>query len=347
MALSRLYCSFSTIQTVAKWAAVIGMIQSVVWIILSIIAILLYTGTIDMNGQTHNYGSITLLVLYQMYFNGSDGLKMPPIFDPIKSVGTVFEPWQILIWVCIYLGVSLMWLISCILIFTHVKKTNINASIAVLYTWASLTFITCCMDFCLGILFGIDFHQYQSKAYNTDITSNEEWNAELISAQFAAISMMLIALKGFVLWLINLGLIICLIIGANVARDTLNDHINHAFTFNSTHVSPIHAFEPKDETGFDNEAFVVEQRQQKSPLELNEESIKRAVRMSMDTLQERRFRNIESFEQYPPAKLPQIPLNQPQQSQQMVNFEPVVPAPDYTPPMPRANQNGNIRNSRY
>lgn len=336
------------IRSVAKWAAVIGGIQSVIWIILSIISILLYLCVFDMNAVV-SYGSITTLVLYEMYFRGDCELDFPPDYTPIKTgVSTVLSSWFLFIWVCVYLAVSLIWLISSTLILTHVKRSNINVSIAVLYTWATTTLVTCCMDLGLGIIFGIDFSQYQWKAYQTSIQGNPNL-VQLVAAEYSAIFMMIVALKGVVLWLINFGLMICVFIGASVARDTLNDSINHAFTFNNTHGSPIHAFEPKEETGFDNDAFVVEQRHHKSPVELNEESIKRAARISTDNLQTRLFRNIESFEQYPPAKLPQLSLQQPphQNLNQIQSYEPTVPAPDYTPPMPRANQNGHVRNSRY
>ncbi|XP_055913500.1 uncharacterized protein LOC129947090 [Eupeodes corollae] len=355
MDLSRTYSSFSMIQTVARWAGVLGAIQSVTWIILSIITILLYLCIFDLD-ELVSYGSITKFVLYEMYFRGSCELDPSPDinFTQLKSVKTVLNSTQILIWACVYLAVSLVWFTSSCLLSTHVKKRNINVSIAVLCTWASAALITCCMDLALGIMFGIDFGRYQRKAYQYSMSSsqpgpvNTDINiAQILAAEYSAIFMMLISMKGFVLWLINFGLMIYVFIGAYVARDLVHDFINH--TFNNSHTSPIHAFEPKDETGFDNAAFVVEPRQHNKPVELNEESIKRAARMSTDNLQERRFRNIDSFEQYPPVKVPQLPLQQQphQQFAQTNSFEPTLPAPDYTPPMPRSNQNGQVRNSRY
>ncbi|XP_055845651.1 uncharacterized protein LOC129911763 [Episyrphus balteatus] len=352
MELTQCYSSFSKIQTVAKWAAVIGGIQAVSWIILSIISILLYLCIFNLDSLV-SYGSITKFVLYEMYFRGNCELDPSPDinFEQLKSVDTVLNSFGVLIFACVYLGVSFVWVISSILLLTHVKKDNINVTIAVLCTWSSVTLITCVMDLALGVMFGIDFSRYQWKSYQYSLASsqagpvNPDLNlVQLVSAEYSAIFMMVISLKGFVLWLINFGLMIYVFIGALVARDTVNDFINH--TFNSTHITPIHAFEPPKEetTGFDNAAFVVEHRQHKSPVELNEESIKRAARMSTDNLQERRFRNIDSFEQYPPAKPPQMPLQHPGQT---MNFEPPVPAPDYTPPMPRSNQNGQIRNTRY
>lgn len=354
MDLTRCYSSFSTIQTVAKWAAVIGGIQSVCWIILSIISILLYLCVFNLDPLI-SYGSITHYVLFEMYFRGSCELDSSDYiinFKYLNSVSTVLDSTQILIFACVYLGVSFVWMISSILLLTHVKKHNIDVSVAVLYCWAVVTFVTCCMDLILGVIFGIDFSRYQWKAYQYSLTDSQVGNADqdlnvvqLLAAEYSAIFMMLIALKGFILWIINFGLMIYVFIGAYVARDTVTDFINHAF--NNTHASPLHAFEPKEETtGFDNAAYMVEQRPHKSPIELNEESIMRAARMSTENLQERRFRNIESFEQYPPAKLPQLPLQQPQQNLNN-SWEPTVPPPDYTPPMPRANQNGHIRNTRY
>lgn len=99
-------------------------------------------------------------------------------------------------------------------------------------------------------------------------------------------------------------------------------------------------------TVFANEAFEPDNR----PVEnvINRDIIARAARLSTDvSLQERRFRNLDNFQQYPPRSRPESMM--PEQAQQQANSPIVVaafPAPDYTPPMQRAALNPN-RNQRY
>lgn len=102
-------------------------------------------------------------------------------------------------------------------------------------------------------------------------------------------------------------------------------------------------------TVFVNEAFESENVTPEPETVINRDIIARAARMSTDvSLQERRFRNLDNFQQYPPRSRPDSVM--PEQTQQQQPSSPIVvaafPAPDYTPPMQRAAQNPN-RNQRF
>lgn len=73
----------------------------------------------------------------------------------------------------------------------------------------SLTVVLCAMDLAFGIIFGIDYDAIRNKAYAEPIDANPP-NLILIAAQTASMVMMIVALKGFVLWLLNFGLALLL-----------------------------------------------------------------------------------------------------------------------------------------
>lgn len=101
-------------------------------------------------------------------------------------------------------------------------------------------------------------------------------------------------------------------------------------------------------TVFANEGFESESVTPEVEVVINRDIIARAARLSTDvSLQERRFRNLENFQQYPPRSRPESVM--PEQNLQQPSSPIVVaafPAPDYTPPMQRAAQNPN-RNQRF
>lgn len=98
-------------------------------------------------------------------------------------------------------------------------------------------------------------------------------------------------------------------------------------------------------TVFANEAYVPDNSPSENTFSINQDIISRAARMSMDTsLQERRFRNLDNFQQYPPRQRPESSIPETSQPANSPIVVAAFPVPDYTPPMQRAAQN---RNQRY
>lgn len=81
------------------------------------------------------------------------------------------------------------------------RVTNI-----ILYLWVFVTLSISAMDLALGVIFGIDFARFSAQAVLQDFTADPSM-AILISAQFVSMSMMIIAFKGFFLWIINIGFV--------------------------------------------------------------------------------------------------------------------------------------------
>jgi len=83
----------------------------------------------------------------------------------------------------------------------------------------------CCMDIASGVIFGVDYGRFNDAAlkYNANSVNSGEiypMAATLIAGGVAAISMMIISFKGFVLWFINFGLLVYLLMRAiRIATD--------------------------------------------------------------------------------------------------------------------------------
>lgn len=71
------------------------------------------------------------------------------------------------------------------------------------------------MDLALGVIFGIDYGRFNTRAYDYNLSGinagviNPD-AAQLLAGMVASMSMMILSFKGFILWFINVGLMICL-----------------------------------------------------------------------------------------------------------------------------------------
>lgn len=364
----KLIKNFSCLRTLCRWAGGFGLAQSIVWIALTITGILSYNCVISIDG-TFNYGTLFRTVFMDIYFKSSSCTPDPfPSYnnDMLKSVSTVLDTQGILIWNCVYLAVAVCWLIASVLLIIYIKKDQPRVVSGVLWTWVIVTFSICAMDFALGVIFGVDYGNFNKKSYDYNLSGAYSGAidanvSQLLAGMVASMSMMIISFKGFILWFINVGLMISLTMRAIfIAND--NDRTDNLFIPRKDSDDilatrpPIRAYQEEEQhqkpsvisTVFANDGFEPDNRSSNNISEINKDIIARAARMSTDvSLQERRFRNLDNFQQYPPRSRPESVM--PEQTQQTPTSPIVVaafPAPDYTPPMQRAAQNPN-RNQRY
>lgn len=77
--------------------------------------------------------------------------------------------------------------------------------------WTFVTLVISGLDLAFGVLFGLDYDTIHDRSYA------EPWNGNhlLLTAQSTSLLMMTVALKGFVLWLLNFILSFVLILEAN------------------------------------------------------------------------------------------------------------------------------------
>lgn len=91
-----------------------------------------------------------------------------------------------------------------------VKKANIRFVNVFLYIWIALTLIITMMDLALFILFTLDYDTILKHSLTISLNFAAISQAVLITAQNASGMMMSIALRGYILWIINFCLAIYL-----------------------------------------------------------------------------------------------------------------------------------------
>ncbi|ALC44194.1 CG12974 [Drosophila busckii] len=355
---------FDSLKLWTNWAGALGMVQACIWIGLTITAILAYNCELYISDYM-TWGSYLKLVFFDVYFRGNCQMSTSDYQNyntgTLYTVQTVFTQEDILIWSSVYLGVSVCWLIVSIVLLACVRKDNVKLTLGAIYAWVCFMAIVCAMDVAAGVIFGIDYDRFHAKALTMNANSINvgEINpngAQLLAAGVAALSMMIISLKGFVLWLMNFGLLVYLLARAlQIVLDKKDTETLFMPRKDSDDIlttrAPIRAYE--DETikvqAYSNEAYIPETRSTAETIEVNEEAIVRAAHMSQDaSLMDRRFRNIDAFQQYPAPNSSRTPR---QQSQGPVQETVIVatagfPVPDYSP-QPSPNPNGILRHPHY
>jgi len=349
--------NFSSIHRAAKWAGALGLIQAICWMGLTITGIFAYNCYIN-SADTLTYGSLIQHTFLNIYFKGDCKPDVFPLYPDanLQGVDRVLSPLQILIWESVYLGVAFFWCLSSILLLTAIKASNRQGTAGVLFIWVFFTLCISIMDLALGIIFGTDYSRYHAKALESNyyIANGEvDYNdTQYLVGAITALSVMFVALKGFVLWLINVSLMVYLGLAAiAMVRDTDGNDTLFMARKDSNDIlttrSPINAYEEAkiSSPSYSNEAFVSDDRSMNG-VGVDEEALARAARISTyATLQERRFRNINAFQQYPPQRANTTSASGTQGTAS------TFPAPDYSPPMSRANQdqaqNGVLRTQRY
>lgn len=88
-----------------------------------------------------------------------------------------------------------------------------------LWSWILITFGICGMDLALGVIFGIDYGRFNRQAYMYNLSNIYEGPVDAAAAQLLAgmvvsMAMIIISLKGFVLWIANVGFLLYLSIRA-------------------------------------------------------------------------------------------------------------------------------------
>lgn len=147
--------------------------------------------------------------------------------------------------------------------FKDVKKSHLKYANAFLYTWILITIVVSMIDLVLFILFALDYDTVFSHSFGIPLDFTDSTNAVLITAQNTAGMMMSVALRGYVLWLINLALAVYLFTQTfkiydynklseqrGIVTSSSGGQVNNAFVHNELAAhsifknQPIQAFEP-------------------------------------------------------------------------------------------------------
>ncbi|KAG4066319.1 hypothetical protein HA402_000543 [Bradysia odoriphaga] len=344
-----MYESYAFLRPIVIFAGAIGIFQSLAWISLSIVGLVAYYCNMDFTDMIASYGTITELTLFQLYFRG--GCFQPGLpdinFGVIEQLN-LMTPANVHAWMWVYLAVSILWAISSITLIAIVTHRFIKIANIFLYIWIFLTVGLSLMDLAFGILFALDYNDLMHLAHQIPTAEFTTTEFVLIAAQTASGAMMTMAFRGFILWIINVALAIYLF----------------AQTFN---IFDYNKFQPTEPIGTTNRAFVNDEKTH--PIDAygnkNQPNLWLAPTLTVDqrnqqragsALYEERKRHYDNQPQnrptqstfYPPPRSrdDDIELRRDNNNARLVRElshrntrreEPNVPAPDYSPQMPRSN----------
>uniref|UniRef100_A0A1A9WTF3 Uncharacterized protein n=1 Tax=Glossina brevipalpis TaxID=37001 RepID=A0A1A9WTF3_9MUSC len=341
-------------------AGTLGLFQSLTWIALCIIGILSYKCMISVNEKL-TYGSLLKTVFMELYFKGNCTPLSYPTYNTsiLQNVENVLSVKQILIWNCVYLAVAICWCITSTWMLIIIKTNEHKAIIAAVSTWIAVMLSIIIMDFALAIIFGIDYGRFKQEADKWTVAENAN-AAQLFAGMVASITMMILSLKGFILWLINVAVLTYLI--PLLMKITNNNKrkknwfeilIKKSSSDNVAIRPPIQAYKEDEEknngicSAFTNNGYEPDNNNDNkhdvpvitTSIRLNEESLARAARLSAGvSIMERRFYNIEAYQQYPPRSRRESSI--PEEMTSRPESPATFPPPDYTPPpITKSNHN--------
>jgi hypothetical protein len=168
----------------------LGTVQAFTWGILSLLGILLYNGDMEVV-QSPSKSRKFEMALASMYFE-----RTPKPFDHMTPATVAF-------WTSAYFATSVIWLvISCILLYDSWKSRFTSK---VLIGWVAVSAVVAAIDFAGFVAFCVDYNRLQKRL--DDRSNPISYGVEYLSVP---LFMMIMCARGFILWFINVGLVIYL-----------------------------------------------------------------------------------------------------------------------------------------
>uniref|UniRef100_A0A1L8DA46 Putative conserved plasma membrane protein n=1 Tax=Nyssomyia neivai TaxID=330878 RepID=A0A1L8DA46_9DIPT len=354
-----MYSSFKYLRPIVVFAGVIGMLQSLLWIAFAITALTAYYCHMTFENVASSVGTLFELTFFHVYFRGPCDLPdFPPLDLTIVDNLPLLEPIDVHAMAWAYLIISFFWLISSLTIVLTCKEEYVKYANIFLFIWIFLTLGTSVVDMALGILFGLDYGTIMEAAHNVPLAGATVNHAILLGAQASAGVLMGVAFRGFLLWLINIALALYIFTHTFKIADhnRMKSGIDNASFAHDPH--SMKTDKPIDAYGF-NSTRPVSTWQTPSTFHPERHHDDRDYRRPITTYE------LQPTQQPPPVtrrRDDDVILRRDAAASvaREINHrnsfrnEPGVPAPDYSPPMPRSNPYENrpalksaMRSSRY
>jgi len=202
-------------------AGVLGIFQALSWGVLALVGILAYADVIE-NEEIPYASDRFQRALYILYFNRkgtnfTELIDLPGLADLANSTDlanladltewTIMTPGTVVIWTSIYFGTSVIWLVISGVLLYDSSTSKFTSTIII--GWAAITTVVAGIDFAGTVTFGVDYNEIK---YVMDSLGNI--NLLGIEYLLAPIFMMTMCARGFILWIINVGLVIYLGVAA-------------------------------------------------------------------------------------------------------------------------------------
>lgn len=195
------------VECLALPSAIIGSIQAVAWLVLSLISILYYNNQIEPNiSSSHNSYGYVIYLLYLQSNHTTDYLIHPESFNIVMYF---------------YMVLSFVWLIISIALFWVTLRKKQNKVSRLLISWSAITIIITILDIIMMSLLAADLHHSQAlpsdQSTPTVETTSESSSTTESQSEFETYSLnidtqtmsaaitivMSLAARGYVLLILN------------------------------------------------------------------------------------------------------------------------------------------------
>lgn len=197
-------------------AGSLGSFQALTWGILSLLGILVYADVIhvDVTGSPTNRFKETLVNLY---------------FDHTTQTGDIIMgPGTVVVWTSIYFSTSVIWLVISGILLNDFRLSKYTSSI--LIGWVAVTAAVSAIDFAGTVAFGVDYNSVQSEI--------PIQNCSATDILLAPIFLMTLCARGFVLWIMNVSLVIYLGVTARKLNKKEPAELSHRLSIANLYNSP-------------------------------------------------------------------------------------------------------------
>lgn len=184
----------------------LGCFQAITWGVLSVLGILVYTDVISWTPSetASNEFQNALVSMYfttTKYNNGGNHSDLNTTTQLTYEVPGIMDPGTVVIWTSLYLATSVIWLVISGFLLHDFYTSKFTSKLII--GWVAVSAVVAAIDLAGTVVFGID--------YNTVQSSDKPPTEELL----APIFMMTMCARGFILWIMNVGLVIYLGVAAS------------------------------------------------------------------------------------------------------------------------------------
>ncbi|XP_039439705.1 uncharacterized protein LOC120420674 [Culex pipiens pallens] len=206
------FANYSVFRAFAIFAGVFGIFQSLIWIGFAITGIVAYYCDMDFSVQTDTLGSLLTLTFFHQYFEGTCTMTDIPVIDmtAVRELN-LLSPGDLHAWIWVYLILHIFWAISSLILLTNARKKYIRYVNVFLYIWIVFTVTISILDLALGIQFAVDYDTIINALF-LRIAQPTVTQADHVLSLAATVSgiMLVMAFRGWIFWLVNVGLAVYL-----------------------------------------------------------------------------------------------------------------------------------------
>nr|XP_019527423.2 uncharacterized protein LOC109399435 [Aedes albopictus] len=200
--------NYGVFRAFAIFAGIFGIFQSLIWIGFAITGIVAYYCDMDFSGQTDTLGSLLTLTFFRQYFEGTCEIQIPFIDMTAVRELNLLSPGDLHAWVWVYLILHIFWAISSLLLLTNARKKYVKYINIFLYIWIAFTVTISILDLALGIQFAVDYDTIINALFLRQYPAPTPADEVLVTAATASGIMLVMAFRGFIIWIINVALVV-------------------------------------------------------------------------------------------------------------------------------------------